>query len=101
MNIKAYCYAEVKRHVVATFSMPLSTFLSSAAFRTVSRHSAAADLSSVKSKIAYKILIYILLYFNFVQKSSSGMQSAIPRQRKEISRSASVTDTNRTVDPAY
>ena len=24
-----------------------------------------------------------------------------PRQRKEISRSASVTDTNRTVDPAY
>jgi hypothetical protein len=101
MNIGAYCYAEAKRHVVATYSMPLSTFLSSAAFRTVSRHSAAADLPSVENKIAYKILILMILYFNFVQKSSSGMQSAFPRQRKEISRSGSVSDTNRTVDPAY
>jgi hypothetical protein len=60
MNIKAYCYAEVKRHVVATFSMPLSTFPSSAAFRTVSKHLATVNLTTVDNKISYKILIFII-----------------------------------------
>jgi hypothetical protein len=57
---------EVKRHVVATFSMPLSTFSTSAAFRTVSKHPAAADLTNFDKKISYKMLILMLFYFNFV-----------------------------------